>query len=519
MTCNTFNNQTSKFSVSALTFEQLNSQLYSFDTLYNMQSDPSLQYDQEVIYATVSLTKSTLISVDPSGLTYPLLQERFRQGPILAPEYADFLNFSQYDLTYVNELLNSFPVTPPIGLSQYFDQLELYYDKNYSATLSGGFCSAFSGKLLALSGLISGAVKLINQLKNFSLSSVLAQLTSIKEILYKLVDNLKQKLLQQIQNIASKISNFKNMITSAANALGNKLQQVSNFFSDLNIESIKKKIEEIIASMAGGYEEITGDVIAYILFRLCRLSEIINSFMRSPVDSLKNVMNNLAMQSILFQNFSRNATIGAVNAGLYRKDPFDTIAEQEAAAAATNAAGVSAYISRPFSSTEISMVNELRSATIEQIKSNSYAAAQYIRFRDDIKNRADPQEWQKVTLGTYIRLFRVAQRMGVTFDINSAMRPPQLNAAVDGAANSQHLYGQALDVSMRGRSNEFRTNFIRAASEEGFDGIGTYPTFIHVDTREGRTTWGSYNSDALALHKNGTYRKGLYQRTNNSTPQ
>jgi len=496
-----------------------------------MQSDPSLQYDQEVIYATVSLTKSTLISVDPSGLTYPLLQERFRQGPILAPEYADFLSFSQYDLTYVNELLNSFPVTPPVGLSQYFDQLELYYDQNYSATLSGGFCSAFSGKLLALSGLISGAAKLISQLKNFSLSSVLAQLTSIKEILYKLVDNLKQKLLQQIQNIATKIANFKNMITSVANALGNKLQQVSNFFSDLNMNNIKKKIEEIIASMAGGYEEITGDVIAYILFRLCRLSEIINSFMRSPVDSIKNVMNNFAMQSVLFQNFSRTATIGAVNAGLFRKDPFDTIAEQGAVAAATNAAGVSTYLSRPVTATEIAMANELKSATLEKINSNSYAAASLISF-DTLNKDEAPRSWQEVDALVWVRIFRIAQRLNTKLSLISAFRsnakqtrlyndaiaqygPSQKRVAKPGS--SLHEFGGALDVDMGGRSNEFRANFIRSASEEGFNGIGTYSEFIHVDNRGDIWTWGGYNTDALALHKDNAYRKGLRPRVN--TPQ
>lgn len=519
MTCNTFNNQTAKYSVSALTPEQLNNQLYSFETLYNMQLDPSLQYDQELIYSTVSLTKNTLVIVDPSGTLYPLVWDRFNQGPILAPEYADFLNFSQYDLTDVNNILNSFPITPPISVTQYFEQLDLYYNSNFAATLSGGFCSAFSGKLLALSGLISGAVSFINQLKNFSLSDIIGRLTSIKTILLKLVDSLKEKLLQQITNIMNKVNNFKNMIISTAAAIGKKIQQAKNFFSDLNINNIKTKIEEIIARMAGGYEEITADVIAYILFRLCRLTEILNAFMKSPVDALKGVMNNFLYQQTLFTNFSLNATAAAIEAGHFRKDPFDIIAEREAAAQAGNNSGMSAYVSRPFSTDEMQMANELQSVTIEQLKSSSYAAAQYITFTDDIIARADPIEWQGVTAGTYMRLFRIAKRLGTSFRINSARRPPKLNAAVDGAKNSLHLSGQALDVSMIDRSNEFRVNFIRAASEEGYNGIITYPTFIHVDTRGAIYAEGSYNTEALALHRNGSYRKAIYKQVNNSAPQ
>ena len=540
MTCNTFNNQTSKYSISALTVDQITSQLYSFEELYNIQSDPSLQYDQDLIYATVGLTRAVLISIDPSGTTYPLVLERFKQSPILAPEYAEFLNFSQYDLTSVNTLLSSFSTTTlattststttnvlidvsastPVTVTQYFEQLDLYYNDNYAASLSGGFCTAFGGQLLELASLASGAVNLINQLKNFSINDVLSRLNSIKDILYNLVDSLKEKLLQQINNIVEKIATFKNMILSTVNAIGKKITQAKNFFSDLNMTNIKEKIEGIIAKMAGGYEEITPEVIAYILFRLCKLTETVSAFMQSPVDGLKAVMNAYAVQSALFSNFSSIATAEAVQAGHFRRDPFDLADERDRAIERSNNSGISTYVSRAPTAEEIQMALEIKSATKEQIFNNSFAAANLISFeRLGPRGIADaPFSWQSLNQDVLTRIFIVAKRLNTKLYINNGWRSyasqviiknEDPNAAAPGS--SLHETGQALDVSMRDRTDEFRNNFIRAASEEGYNGIGTYPTFIHVDTRGGKKIWGSNNTTALTMHKNNTYRDGIYK--------
>ena len=544
MTCNTFNNQTSKYSISALTISDLTSQLYSFDELYNLQVNPAIKYDQDVIYSTIALTQEALINVDPNGTTYPLVLERFKQGPVLSAEYADFLEFSQYDLEFLNSLLSSYNSTissvggqsnasqvtndSQLEINSYYTQLDLYYNNNFETSLSGGFCSAFNGNLLQVAGLVSAGASLIDQLKNFSIKDVIDKLNSIKDILNKLVDSLKDRFLQQINNIVKKIESFKNMAIATANAISKKLARAKNFFSDLNIKNIKTKIESIIAQMAGGYEKITPEVIAYILFRLCKLTEIVGAFMRSPVDGLKSIVNAYVIQSALFSNFSVTATTDAVKAGHFRKDPFVIIAEKNNAAQVINNAGVGAHINKEFTTEEISMANEIRSATIEQINSNSFAASNMISFSTLNKDEA-PLSWQKVEIGVWVRIFRVAKKLNTILSINSAYRssakqqrlynaaiakngPSQKSVAKPG--RSQHNFGQALDVNMAGKSDEFRNNSIRACSEEGFDGIGTYSKFIHVDTRGHISIWGNYNSLALSNHKKQSYRKGLYEGDN-----
>lgn len=72
--------------------------------------------------------------------------------------------------------------------------------------------------------------------------------------------------------------------------------------------------------------------------------------------------------------------------------------------------------------------------------------------------------------------------------INSGYRTPTKNKAVGGAAYSQHLYGLAADITVKG-----------VAPSEVYDyadsllpytgGIGLYKTFVHVDVRKTKSRW------------------------------
>lgn len=81
------------------------------------------------------------------------------------------------------------------------------------------------------------------------------------------------------------------------------------------------------------------------------------------------------------------------------------------------------------------------------------------------------------------------QRFRTTMDaairITSGYRCPDHNRAVGGATNSQHLYGNACDITMDGWTP--RNVFI--ASDEFFNGRGEYATFTHVDSRAEKATW------------------------------
>ena len=77
--------------------------------------------------------------------------------------------------------------------------------------------------------------------------------------------------------------------------------------------------------------------------------------------------------------------------------------------------------------------------------------------------------------------------IGKPFYITSGYRSPEHNAAVGGAKNSFHLRGMAFDVRT---GNLDRTELVRVARQNGFNGIGYYTNFIHIDTGRARVWYG-----------------------------
>ncbi len=97
------------------------------------------------------------------------------------------------------------------------------------------------------------------------------------------------------------------------------------------------------------------------------------------------------------------------------------------------------------------------------------------------------------------RLVRYLQRerdlYGVT-TINSAYRTPAYNAKVGGAPKSQHLYGKASDTVCK---NGSPLEVAMTAEAMGMGGIGLYPTFTHIDTRDGKSRWDNRSGKQVGV--------------------
>lgn len=72
--------------------------------------------------------------------------------------------------------------------------------------------------------------------------------------------------------------------------------------------------------------------------------------------------------------------------------------------------------------------------------------------------------------------------------INSGYRTVGKNKAVGGAAYSQHLYGTAADIQVKGVAPKAVCAFAETLLPNT-GGIGLYPTFSHVDVREVKSRW------------------------------
>lgn len=85
-------------------------------------------------------------------------------------------------------------------------------------------------------------------------------------------------------------------------------------------------------------------------------------------------------------------------------------------------------------------------------------------------------------------LQKIRGHFGKAVTITSAYRTPGKNKAVGGQVYSQHLYGKAADIKVKGVT----PNKVAAYAEtllKNRGGIGTYSTFTHIDTRSTKARW------------------------------
>lgn len=85
-------------------------------------------------------------------------------------------------------------------------------------------------------------------------------------------------------------------------------------------------------------------------------------------------------------------------------------------------------------------------------------------------------------------LQNIRTHFGKSVTITSAYRTPTKNKAVGGQTYSQHLYGRAADIKVKGVTPKKVAAYAeKLLKNKG--GIGTYSTFTHIDVRSIKSRW------------------------------
>lgn len=85
-------------------------------------------------------------------------------------------------------------------------------------------------------------------------------------------------------------------------------------------------------------------------------------------------------------------------------------------------------------------------------------------------------------------LQKIRNHFGKSVTITSAYRTPGKNKAVGGQVYSQHLYGRAADIKVKGVTPKKVAAYAETLLKNR-GGIGTYSTFTHIDVRSTKARW------------------------------
>lgn len=126
-----------------------------------------------------------------------------------------------------------------------------------------------------------------------------------------------------------------------------------------------------------------------------------------------------------------------------------------------------------------------------------FGAHEFTRYfgavRKGVKNSPPPKKLWKNLVPTLRIVDDLRESFGKPCTILSSYRSPDYNRRIGGAALSQHLQFNALDIAISGVSaKRVYERLLQWRSEGRFKGgIGYYPSsgFVHIDTRGRNATW------------------------------
>jgi len=116
---------------------------------------------------------------------------------------------------------------------------------------------------------------------------------------------------------------------------------------------------------------------------------------------------------------------------------------------------------------------------INDIKISEHFNLSEFQSNDTKEVKLDPELIEK--------LEKLSERIGQPLIVNSGYRTIEYNEKVGGSPKSQHIEGKAADIR---KVDELTIDgMANLAKKVGFDGIGKYNTFIHVDVRGYTARW------------------------------
>lgn len=335
-------------------------------TILDLQNPEKNQDRQKIVNLTNSINRvindirSNNIGYGYQNFSddYPLLTERANRGQFFAAEISVFTNDYQVNLDNMNNTFGAYQTGTNINndLDTYLGNLNTFYTTNLGASLSGGFCAAFTNifeKITLLISLVKQIASFVNDLQNANpediiagiLQAVFGPIINVINSIIKTIENLAKAFLQAVESIEEGlkqvVADIEEGAAAISQAIKRRVNDVKEFFSNDNMDSLKQYIERMITAAASAFESLDPWIIGMLMYRFCQLTNALQAFMKNPVDGLQKFAEGMVRSQIVLANVSNIRRKEAVSANALRFDDQEKRTARREAALAMNSAAQS----------------------------------------------------------------------------------------------------------------------------------------------------------------------------------
>ena len=457
---------------------------------------------------------------------YNVVYRTLESGRQVTPfEFAQFINDFNYTPTTV---INSNSTNVLINLNS-------FYNGPWSSSIMGGFCKTFATAAAAvvlfnnLGNLTKGALDALNKIKGFDPESIIkaaidkvtniANIKALKENILKIIDS-------KVKDVVNAVKNFDitQVAQNIANGIGKKVAKIKesilSFFEGDFVQKIKDKVSGLIDYATNLFQNPSLETIQLMISRFCSMAAIVEQVIEDTKKPLDQFVDKYARLYGLMQTSSNLVTARAIESGAIRfsdrrrLELINKINETNYGPVKTNGGNDSSSSETDYEIPDISgrlqrpVTDRERMAlpTWEDLINNTDpriwhagTGETYYYYSEEQKNGPGPcQIWEEMDQDVRCLILRVQTRWGKKLRLRSGFRG---NGANDWlrrkngskvAKNSYHKKGMAADLSWSGFSLTQARQFKKIAIEEGFNGVGIYSSFIHIDTRDPKAAWYWY---------------------------
>ena len=362
-----------------------------------------------------------------------------------------------------------------------------------------GFIDAFFDLLGEIDAIIGKALEIYDKIRSYDNFLEFVE----QEIIKKLIDEIKQKILDVIngiiQDIREAIERFDifgilsddgvSFDVKLAKAILTAKEQMCAALSEDNTKTFIKRIEAGIDYIISLIESPSLETIQLVVARICALAANIEALIRdvkSPLDNFgvnyQRVVNRVA-------NIGKIGTSTAIANGAIRYSPEkrkNTINRLKALHNERVTKSIDEISYKKNSGQDVVNIAPITKEEYGDMpKCGSVLAGNEPRLAVkgdwlDIEELG-PEGYSKIDVDVKVYLMRIQKEIGGQIVIVEGWRSKEYNEKVGGAKDSSHLSGLVVDIEKPSTDTDL---FAEIALRSGFKHIVIYGDKIHLDMRE-----------------------------------